>query len=60
MIADKCILPRRNWNDTVLHIHQAGFQLAIHGVQTQMVDAIICAYEYLQSVTPDFALGGTD
>jgi hypothetical protein len=38
----------------VLHIHRAGFQLAIHGVQTQMIDAIICSYEYLQSVAPDF------
>jgi len=41
-------------NDLVLRIHRAGFQLAIHGVQTQMVDAIICSYEYLQSVAPDF------
>jgi len=41
-------------NALVLGIHQAGFQLAIHGVQSQMVDAIICSYEYLQSVTPDF------
>jgi hypothetical protein len=41
-------------NALVLQTHRAGFQLAIHGVQAQMVDAIICAYEYMQSVTPDF------
>ena len=54
MIADKMHPSPEELNDLVLQTHQAGFQLAIHGVQTQMVDAIICAYEYLQSITPDF------
>jgi len=38
-----------------LHTHQAGFQLAIHGVQAALVDAIISTYEYLQHNTPDFS-----
>jgi len=54
LIADKMHPSPEELNDLVLQIHRAGFQLAIHGVQTQMVDAIICAYEYLQSVTPDY------
>ena len=39
-----------------LHTHQAGFQVAIHGVQTALVDAIISTYEYLQQQTPDFSI----
>ena len=54
LIADKMHPSLEELNDLVLRIHRAGFQLAIHGVQTQMVDAIICAYEYLQSVAPEF------
>jgi len=54
LIAEKMQPSPEELNDLVLRTHQAGFQLAIHGVQSQMVDAIICAYEYLQSVTPDF------
>jgi len=54
LIADKMHPSPEELTDLVLQIHRAGFQLAIHGVQTQMVDAIICAYEYLQSVTPDY------
>jgi predicted amidohydrolase YtcJ len=54
IIADKMHPSPEELNELVLQTHRAGFQLAIHGVQTQMVNAIICAYEYLQSVTPDF------
>src|SRR5271157_3406694 len=54
MIADKMHPSPEVLNDMVRQTHKAGFQLAIHGVQTQMVDAIICAYEYLQFITPDF------
>jgi predicted amidohydrolase YtcJ len=55
LIAEKMHPSPKELNHLVLQIHRAGFQLAIHGVQTQMIDAIICAYEYLQSVTPDFS-----
>ena len=55
LIAEKMHPSPEELKALVLQIHRAGFQLAIHGVQTQMVDAIICAYEYLQSVTPDFS-----
>jgi predicted amidohydrolase YtcJ len=54
LIADKMHPSPEELKALVLQTHRAGFQLAIHGVQTQMVDAIICTYEYLQSVTPDF------
>ena len=56
LIAEKMHPSPEELNQLVLQIHRADFQLAIHGVQSQMVDAIICAYEYLQSVTPDFAV----
>jgi predicted amidohydrolase YtcJ len=55
LIAEKMHPSPEELNHLVLQIHRAGFQVAIHGVQTQMIDAIICAYEYLQSVTPDFS-----
>jgi hypothetical protein len=42
-------------NSLALHTHNAGFQLAIHGVQTELVDAIICTYEYLHCHVPDFS-----
>ena len=48
MISDKLYPSQEELNSLVLHMHQAGFQLAIHGVQAAFVDAIICAYEYLQ------------
>jgi hypothetical protein len=54
LFADKMHPAQEELNNLALQTHRAGFQLAIHGVQTQMVDAIISAYEYLQSVTPDF------
>ncbi len=54
MISDKLHPSQEELNSLVLHTHQAGFQLAIHGVQTGLVDAIICAYEYLQHNVPDF------
>jgi predicted amidohydrolase YtcJ len=54
MIADKMHPSPEELTDLVLKTHRAGFQLAIHGVQTAMVDAIIRSYEYLQSITPDF------
>ncbi|MGP8079575.1 MAG: amidohydrolase [Dehalococcoidales bacterium] len=55
MIADKMYPSQEELNSLVLLTHQAGFQLAIHGVQTGMVDAIICSYEYLQHNAPDFS-----
>ena len=55
MIADKMHPSQEELNSLVLRTHQAGFQLAIHGVQTGMVDAIICTYEYLQHNAPDFS-----
>jgi len=54
LIGEKMHPAPEELNALVLQTHRAGFQLAIHGVQAQMVDAIICAYEYMQSVTPDF------
>jgi predicted amidohydrolase YtcJ len=54
MIADKMHPAPEELNDLVLQIHRAGFQLAIHGVQSQMVAAIIRCYEYMQQNTVDF------
>jgi hypothetical protein len=55
MIADKMHPSPEELNSLVMQTHQAGFQLAIHGVQSAMVDAIISTYEYLQRNTPDFS-----
>ena len=54
MISDKLHPSQEELNYLALHIHNAGFQLAIHGIQTELVDAIICTYEYLQRHTSDF------
>jgi predicted amidohydrolase YtcJ len=55
MVTDKLYPPQEELTDLVLHMHQAGFQVAIHGIQTEMLDAIICSYEHLQQFTPDFS-----
>ena len=55
MISDKLHPSQEELNSIALHTHNAGFQLAIHGVQTELVDAIICTYEYLQHNVPDFS-----
>ena len=55
MISDKIHPSLEELKTMALHTHQAGFQLAIHGVQAALVDAIICTYEYLQHNTPDFS-----
>jgi predicted amidohydrolase YtcJ len=55
MISDKIHPSREELNSIALHMHQAGFQLAIHGVQTELVDAIIRIYEFLQRNVPDFS-----
>ena len=55
MISDKLYPSQEELNSLAQHTHQAGFQLAIHGVQAALVDAIICAYEYLQRHAPDFS-----
>ena len=54
LISDNLFPSQEELNSLVLHTHQAGFQLAIHGVQTGVIDAIICAYEHLQQNVPDF------
>ena len=54
MISDKLYPSQEELNSLVLHMHQAGFQLAIHGVQTSLIDAIISTYEYLQKQIPNF------
>ena len=54
MISDQLHPSQEELNSLVLHTHNAGFQLAIHGVQSELVDAIICTYEYLQRYAPDF------
>ena len=56
MISDKIHPSLEELKTMVLHTHQAGFQLAIHGVQTTLVDAIISTYEFLQHNTPDFSM----
>lgn len=38
----------------VLGAHRAGFQVAIHGVQVELIDAIVRTYEYVQKQAPDF------
>jgi predicted amidohydrolase YtcJ len=55
MISDKLHPSQEELFSIALHTHQAGFQLAIHGVQAALVDAIVCTYEYLQHHTPDFS-----
>jgi predicted amidohydrolase YtcJ len=55
MISDKLYPPQEELNALVLRMHNAGFQLAIHGVQTELVDAIICTYEYLQLMVPEYS-----
>jgi predicted amidohydrolase YtcJ len=56
MILDKLHPSQEELNDIVLHTHKAGFQLAIHGIQIGMVDAIIRTYEYLQKQDTNFNL----
>ena len=41
IIADKLHPSQEELNSLALDMHNAGFQLAIHGVQTALVDAII-------------------
>ena len=54
MISDKLHPSQDELNLIALHTHNAGFQLAIHGVQAEIVNAIICTYEYLQHHVPNF------
>ena len=54
LISDNLFPSQEELNSLVLHTHQAGFQLAIHGVQTGVIDAINCAYEHLQQNVSDF------
>jgi len=54
MVSDKLHPSPHELEALVLPTHRAGFQLAIHAVQTEMVDAIIRTYEYLQASVPDF------
>ena len=54
MISDKLHPSQEELNSLALHMHNVGFQLAIHGVQTALVDAIMCTYEYLQHNVYDF------
>jgi predicted amidohydrolase YtcJ len=55
LISDKIHPSQDELNLMTLHTHNAGFQLAIHGVQTELIDAIICTYEFLQHHVPDFS-----
>jgi len=55
MVSDILHPSREELISIALHTHHAGFQMAIHGVQTALVDAIISTYEYLQLHTPDFS-----
>jgi hypothetical protein len=54
MISEKLHPSQEELNILALRMHQTGFQLAIHAVQTEMVDAIISTYEYLQVNVSDF------
>ena len=56
MISDKLYPSQEELNSLALHTHSAGFQLAIHAVQTELVDATISTYEYLQRHSSDFSL----
>jgi len=55
MISDQLHPSQEELNSLALRMHNAGFQLAIHGVQSELVDAIICTYEYLQGQASDFS-----
>jgi predicted amidohydrolase YtcJ len=55
MIADQLYPAQDDLNGLVLRMHQAGFQVAIHGIQAAVVNAVIRSYEYLQQSVPDFS-----
>jgi len=54
MISDKLHPSQEELNDLVLNAHQGGFQVAIHGIQTELVDAILNTYDHLRQRLPDF------
>lgn len=56
MISDKLHPSQEELNALVLNAHQAGFQVAIHGIQIELVDAILNTYEYNQQQLPDFSI----
>ena len=56
MISDKLHPSQEELNALVLKAHQAGFQVAIHGIQTELIDAILNTYEDLQQRLPDFSV----
>jgi predicted amidohydrolase YtcJ len=56
MILDELHPSQEELNAMVLLVHNAGFQVAIHGIQSTMVDAIIRSYEYLQKQTTNFSI----
>ncbi|MDD5289451.1 MAG: amidohydrolase family protein, partial [Dehalococcoidales bacterium] len=56
MISDKLHPPQEEFNEIVLHAHKAGFQVAIHGVQAGLLNAIISTYEYVQKQAPNFSV----
>lgn len=42
-------------NRQVLEAHRAGFQVAIHAVQEELIEAVINTYEYVKQQAPGFA-----
>jgi len=55
MISGQLYPPREELVQQVLAASSAGFQVAIHAVQEQLVEAITSVYESAKSQTPDFA-----
>lgn len=54
LIMDKIHPSYDELNALIFDAHKTGFQVAIHGVQSAMIDAIISSYEYLHQQTGDF------
>jgi hypothetical protein len=56
LIMDEIHPSQDELNVQIFNAHKAGFQVAIHGVQSAMIDAIISSYEYLHQHTGDFSV----
>ena len=54
MISDKLHPPREEMIEMVLTAHRAGFQVAIHAVQENLVKAVVGIYEEVKAQATDF------
>ncbi|MBN1644388.1 MAG: amidohydrolase, partial [Dehalococcoidales bacterium] len=54
LVSDKLYPSQEELNEMVLDAHRAGFQVACHAVQMELLNAVISTYEYLKKHSPDF------